>query len=386
MPISREVGLDLARNLSQLYTELEHQLALEMARELSRGIDDPGWTASKLKAASRLRELADATVRGTRNRSAERILLVLLEAFHRGGSAALAELGLADRSFSARLKRLLGFRGNRLRREVAALRDAIPGLDAINRLALTMTGQLAEMELPILRWVDQTFSQVVASASVEVLSGTVTRRKAAQRAWSRFLARGVTGFVDRRGRRWELASYVEMATRTATAQAAVEGHLGRLQEVGVDLVVVSNAPQECELCRPWEGKILARKGSDGPRRVRNVRTGKTETIDVEGTLREAISAGLFHPNCRHSVSAYLPGATEVPTRTADPQGDADRQQLRSLERRIRKYKLRQNAALDPETAAQAKQKVRDLQAQVRHLVANSSVTRQPNRERVGNSR
>ena len=54
-----------------------------------------------------------------------------------------------------------------------------------------------------------------------MLTGTLVghedRRRTAQRAWERLLSRGVTGFTDRAGRRWELASYVEMATRAVTA-------------------------------------------------------------------------------------------------------------------------------------------------------------------------
>ncbi len=38
----------------------------------------------------------------------------------------------------------------------------------------------------------------------------------------------------------------------------------------------------------------------------------------------AIADGLMHPNCRHSLNAYLHGATKVPTHTADPEGDAAR--------------------------------------------------------------
>ena len=52
-------------------------------------------------------------------------------------------------------------------------------------------------------------------------------------------------------------TYVEMATRTAVGRAAVEGHVNRLVGRGFSLVMVSDAPQECELCRPFEGKVFS---------------------------------------------------------------------------------------------------------------------------------
>ena len=38
-------------------------------------------------------------------------------------------------------------------------------------------------------------------------------------------------FVDKAGRKWELASYVEMATRTGNVHAALQGHIDRQLEL-----------------------------------------------------------------------------------------------------------------------------------------------------------
>ncbi|MFJ9647656.1 phage minor capsid protein [Streptomyces sp. NPDC101206] len=66
----------------------------------------------------------------------------------------------------------------------------------------------------------------------------------------------ITSFRDRAGRRWQLTSYAEMAVRTATGHAATEARMRTLAEHGVDLVIVSDSPLECPLCRPWEGKVF----------------------------------------------------------------------------------------------------------------------------------
>lgn len=41
-----------------------------------------------------------------------------------------------------------------------------------------------------------------------------------------------------------------MAVRTSIARAAIEAHTRTLTEAGLDLVIVSDAPRECPLCRP----------------------------------------------------------------------------------------------------------------------------------------
>ncbi|NRQ35991.1 hypothetical protein HII36_29780 [Nonomuraea sp. NN258] len=140
-------------------------------------------------------------------------------------------------------------------------------------------------------------------------------------------------------------------------------------------------------CRPFEGKVL----SIGP----DARSGKIKfehmieddvfiEVDVVATLDEARARGLHHPNCRHSISAYLPGVTKLPTNTADPKGNAARVRQRAIEREIRKYKERVAAALTPDAQQAAAERVRAWQQIMRdHLAANPTLKRLPYREQIG---
>jgi hypothetical protein len=114
-------------------------------------------------------------------------------------------------------------------------------------------------------------------------------------------------------------------------------------------------------------------------------TGQPITIDVAGTLDDARAKGLQHPNCRHSVRAYLPGATRLPTGpTADPQGDVARQRQREIERGIRRWKEREAGALDPAAKTQAAARVRAWQAEMRtHLDDHPDLKRLRYREAIG---
>lgn len=398
MPVDRttaygpDLELDIADRLLEIYSSVERQLAADIARRLRAGMDAPDWAERKLAEAGALRRAAQALIArlavddGT-------IAQALVLAYMRGGQAAAAEILRLGRQVpgtaqDAALLVVLDASGAGVQRALASAVRAFPGLGALQRMVWSLASRLSGTHLPVLRWAVDSYRDVVAEGDLApVLLGVATRRAGTQRAWERLLQQGVKGFTDTAGRNWNLATYTEMATRTGVAQAAVEGHLDRLAAAKLDLVIVSNAPQECVRCRPWEGKVLARAGVVGAREVemRHAITGAPVQVEVAGTVAEAIAAGLMHPNCRHSLSAYLPGLTRIPTNTEDPKGDAARQKLRALERDVRKARLLEAGALTPEAKKAATAKVRAGQAAIREHVAATralGIMRKPERERI----
>lgn len=400
MPVDRTIAHDLAEALADLYRDVELRMAAELASRLAAGIEAPDWAQRKLSAVGTLRRWMRQLLRRLDGRMADEVAQAVILAYIRGGSAALQELArlqsthpewlrLAELDNPApRFEALIAARAAGTAAQLAQVRSALPGAEALQRLMFSLVAKIRGAHTRILRWELDSYRTVVARASADVLLGTVTRRRAAQTAWEKLLGEGITGFTDKGGRNWELASYVEMAVRATTAQAAVEGHLDRLKAAGLDYVIVSNAPGECELCRPWEGKVLSRVGS-GARTIQmphRLRPGETVTVHIAGSVAEAVLAGLMHPNCRHSFSIYIPGVTEAPTDTEDPEGDKARQRLRYLERQVRHWKKRAAAAIDPAAAAPAKAKVKWYQEKIRDHVAVTGLIRQPARERIGVAR
>ncbi len=148
-------------------------------------------------------------------------------------------------------------------------------------LAEAAYGRFNESTLMIGRRVDD----IYRTLALENVRGSVVGYKAWQQVAKNFreqiAAQGVTGFRDRLGRQWNMRTYAEMVARTTTMEAHLEGTKNRLLEHGYDLVKVSEHPGTCELCRPWQGKILSL-------------TGNTPGYQ---TMAEAKAAGLFHPNC-----------------------------------------------------------------------------------------
>jgi len=367
MPVSPTLAENLTQATVDAYLEAERSLLVRIARALARGLSSPAWAEQQLLQLQSYRRHAQQVLAELARTAQRTVNDAVQTAANRGTAAAAAELATV------------------LGRPVDDLLGALPGQQAVQLLVAEAVTKVTSTHAQILRASVDGYRQIVAEVTPRVLLGADTRRDATQEALDRFAAKGITGFTDVRGRHWDLASYAEMAVRSATANAAVEAHSERLETVGIDLVIVSDAPQECIKCRPWEGKVLSLTGAVAGAIDREHATvdGRVVRVHVAGTLAEAKAAGLYHPGCRHSHSAYLPGVTRPPTATADPQGDRDRQRLRLLERRVRAAKRLEAVALDEQAAKAARAKVRSAQAAIRQHVATSSAKRQPAREQIG---
>lgn len=338
MAIRPDDAATLAKGLREQFAEAETLLLGRIARALADGADGPDWVERKLRNIQAVRAQTDR----------------IIARLHAGLPGAVEEaVGLA-------YNRGIATAGGELTRAglVHGAFDEVQPTGAVAAIVSDTMDRLAPMRFQIRRAVTDIYQQVVTQAAAQTALGTVTRREASGMILERLGKAGVNGFRDAAGRQWNMASYAEMAARTSTAQSMLQGHTDRVRELGVDTVIVSNAPEECDICRPFEGKVLSLSGHTTGR----LRDGKT----VTASLTEAKGKGLYHPNCRHSHSIYLPGITKGPgTDTADPKGDALRQQQRAYERRIRELK-RQDAIAQEfggNNAAQVRAKLRAKQSE-----------------------
>ncbi|MDQ0943278.1 phage minor capsid protein [Streptomyces sp. V1I1] len=379
MPVSPTLAEDLAAAITLLYEDAELAIFDKLRAALAEGIDSPRWAEIKLGSIGDLRQAIEAITDALQTDANGAVARALAEAYGRGRQAAVAELGGLD-----------------IGRELQA-RRVLPNAAAVDRLAASYASDTRPLYVRITRAVLDVYRSIVTRASTSTLLGSLTRRQASQRALDQFAQRGVTGFVDSAGRSWELAAYAEMAVRSVTARAAIEGHIDALAEIRVGLVIVSDAPLECPLCRPWEGEILTLGSESGPRTIRAEHTiqpsglfepTRTVAVHVAGSLVEARAQGLFHPNCRHSLSAYLPGVTTRPPHHATPGTTyEDTQRQREIERHIRAWKRRQSVAIDEQARRAAGAKVRAWQKAAReHVAAHEHIRRKPQREQIGSAR
>ncbi|GAA3455887.1 hypothetical protein GCM10018962_77210 [Dactylosporangium matsuzakiense] len=372
MPIDFDLVDDVAATAAELYRGAELSILRRLARALARDITRPDWAERKRADLGALRRAVQATVDALTLSASDVIRRGVAAAFTSGWSSGL--LGLLDAVAP----------GQRIGELAAAALRNTPNVRPVDLLAQSLIRDLRPAHLSIAGQAMAKYRAAVAAGAAQILTGADTRRDAAQDTWSALTRRGIVSFTDKSGRDWRLSSYVEMATRTVTARAALEGHTEALERADVRLVVVSDHAQECALCRPFEGRILALAGPTGRVVEQHELTGAAVTVDVMTTLADARARGLHHPNCRHNITAYLPGVTRVRPGRPDPDGEQARTRQRYFERRIRTAKEAEAAALTPEARATARGRVRAAQAALRaHLAAHPELKRLPYREQIG---
>lgn len=353
--IDPDVTLRMAKAIADMYGDAAGQLLTTVARRLAKGITEPGWAEQKLAELTGLRAEAAAVVARLTEDAPGLIETTIAEANSIGANAARISTTLAPVTNQA----------------------------AVQALAAETVGVITGTHQTIIRTTLDTYRSVIAEvAAPGVVTGAETRLQATQRALNRFADHGITGFRDRAGRNWEIESYAEMATRTATGRAMVDGRVTQYQADGRNLVIVSNAPQECEKCRPFEGQLLSLNGEQ----VGDIIDTRQGRFKVLATLAQARSAGLQHVNCRHDLRPFIPGLTKPMTHTEDPEGDQARQEQRRLERGVRQWKRRAAVALDEQTERAAKAKAKAWSQRLKEHVEANDLKRLRYREQISSAR
>lgn len=360
MAVSPDDADDLAAEVVDAYSQAELGIVGRIAQFLGTGLDSDGWTGARRNGAGVVRRALASLLGPLFKKGRKAVSKATAEAARRGTSAANDELGsLADK---------LPKPPDKHAKKGAA--DIGKDLKPVEKAAVTQAMTA--------------YQRIITEVSTLVEAGTKTRLQAAGEALARFANEGITGFIDKSGRRWQLASYVEMAVRTHTTNVMLAAHADRIQSAGVNLVMVSDAPYECEKCKPWEGKILQIGGPSGKHSVKVDKAGGggSVTVQVAGSLDEARSKGLFHPNCRHNVTAYLPGVSRAPVKPDTKGVDyKDTQRLRQIERTARMWDRRRAAALTPEEKKLADDKFKEWRKKAAAHAAKTGLPRKTNRER-----
>jgi len=159
--------------------------------------------------------------------------------------------------------------------------------EALQTAELALIGRLQDARRTVGRRVDDVFRRETLRETVRALYGAEGSPDRAARRLARQLAeQGQSAFTDAAGRRWKLADYADMAIRTTTREAVVNGQVNRLMAHGVTLARVSSHASSCSVCQPFENRL----------------------IDLTGTITEyegqPVSSGPlppFHPRCRHTI-------------------------------------------------------------------------------------
>lgn len=165
--------------------------------------------------------------------------------------------------------------------------------DAVEALQDSITGRLRTSRQIVGRTVGDVYAQAGREAALRSVLGADDSPRRAARRMAEHL-KDVSGFVDTAGKRWALDTYCEMAVRTVTREAVVQGAIARMISHGVNLARVSMHASACDICKPLENRLVSLDG---------------QTTEWEGeAVMDTTRLPPFHPNCRHSLR---PVATRI---------------------------------------------------------------------------
>ena len=343
MPIAVSAYEHLAAEMLEVYEQAEnHMLGMVTAR-LKKGVDEPGWTEKKYAEVTAVQKELSGLVSGLSGKRKQMSAQFIADAYAESAEAFISEA----RSFEEWAD--MGTFAQNVAKVASILSELDESLDAADRM--------------ILRQANDVYADVVGRATSLAATGTITVRDAVADELKRFADRGITSFVDKAGRHWEMATYAEMATLTALERATIEGYTDTMQAYGFDLAVISDHVGACPLCAAWQGVIISVSGNDSD----------------YPSLADAEANGVFHPRCLHHLSTYYEGIsknTRSKPRAVEPPSSSysARTNQRRYEAAIRRWKRRMTVATTPQDERIAYARVRDYQAKIRRLLSSYNST------------
>lgn len=373
-------------DIAKIFEEIELKLIASLKRNLSRhnawekeeGFKWSAWQAEKLKNMERFRrenqgilgEYTDVIDRETRT--------LMQEEFKEGEELVNSQL-------------------EELKEEMPEAKESdlvtSDNFFGVNQKKMhTLMNDITQLEKDVssaaLRMTDDIYRQTLNKVQLSMGTGSTALQKAIDSAVKDFLDKGINCIEYKDGRRVNIADYVRMALRTTSTRATLQGEAKRRTELGYDTVLVSQYNACSDTCLSWQGRVYIDdvftvwEGEiDGDRGKSNY-CGKWFTL-----LSVAIRAGLFHPNCRHTMKTWIDGVSSKPE-PLDISKVRENAKLeakqRRLENKIRQAKRRVLGYSDPRNIKQAKSDLKEAQRELREFINEHSdvLKRDDKREKV----
>lgn len=291
-------------DLTTAFEEIENELISSMMRNMARhraeeteeGIQWSMWQAEQLKALEKYRR--DNQSRYSRkfaglNRQIEDLIR---QSRRTGGMKQEIRILQAIRK---------GFKGQG-RNRTAARQMMSAGFFRLNERKLNAlieatTRDMQKAETAVLRMANDKYRKIIYNAQVYANTGAGTYEKAVDMATKDFLSAGLNCIEYANGARHRISDYAEMAIRTASKRAYLQGEGEKRQEWGISTVIINKRRGACPLCAPFVGKVM----------IDDVWSGGKQSDGRYPLLSSAIAAGLYHPNCKDSHTTYFPGISSA---------------------------------------------------------------------------
>ena len=222
----------------------------------------------------------------------------------------------------------------------------------LEALIKATTNDMQQAETAVLRMANDQYRKAIFNAQVYANSGAGTYEKAVDMATKDMLSRGLNCVEYANGARHTLADYADMAIRTASKRAYLQGEGEKRQEWGITTVIIAKRGNPCPKCLPFVGKVL----------IDDVWSGGKKSDGPYPLMSKAIASGLYHPRCKDSHTTYFPGISTADDTWTEKEleavGQTNKQEAgqQYVKRQAEKYGRLAEYSLSPENQKQYKQK------------------------------
>ena len=349
---------------SELIYQLETDILTNMIRLLKRGsIGSATWQAEKLAQLGTLRAMNAQAIKTNLTKAITEAQKEIAKRGRMGAAiidayAVIEKLKLPQGA-DEKLDQLIGMFGRQTASE-------------FNRMGATMLASA-----------DRVYIDTAEKTAAQVIAGAKTGRQAIAETVSGWSQKGLKAFkyVSHRGGKtiectMTPEAYAQVIERSTVANVRREAQFERMDEYGMDLILVSSHADARPGCAPYQGRVYSLNG-------------KTKGYPLLSETSYGEPDGLFGCNCRHSSTVYTPGQKK--TFEPYPLGETEEkykvsQQQRQLERSIREAKrglqLAQESGGDDATIQHWKDRVSGRQAAMRDFIDESGRTRRRDREQI----
>ncbi len=339
-------------DIKKLYEEMEQEIISSMKRNYKRHLNEESktgfkytqWQAEKLKELKRYQRENKDIISEYTNSLSDEISKHMQNELKQGSINAIKQY---NKALKQKLKP-----SEVMNKSFFQINDK-----KVNALIKSVNDDLKTANTAILRMTNDQYRQVIHKSAFFVGNGVFTEQQASRMAAKKltelqltklaidesnkdFLSRGLACIEYKDGRRVNVASYAQMAVRTANLRAQLMGEGDFRKSIGRTLVISTSHGGACPICQKWENKVF----------IDDVYSGGTSKDGDYMLLSDAMKQGFLHPNCRHGLTTYYPELEGIERETEEEyQADIDyiNERINYIERNIKKYDRLKSGSIAP---------------------------------------
>lgn len=360
--------LNLSQPLTDVYTAMETDLMMAIARQLAEGGEINATSEWRLKKLAEAGALSKETVRIIASYTGIQSDLIT-------ETIESAAMGVADRlepalQACARDGYISAVDGTPISESMKNVvtnfrKQAKTDLNLVN----TVMQYKAKTSYTTLvnKIYDETKRQellgVLGKHTLEVASGGTSRQEAVRNCIKEFSQKGIPAFVDKRGREWSPEAYINMDIRTTVNNTANTAQDACCDRYGLDLIQISSHMGARPKCAIDQGKLYSRSNRSG---IAHDGDGNEIPFYPWSSTSYGQPDGILGINCHHYKYPFADGVNFQRYFPYDQEENAERykefQKQRAMERRVREVSRQAEmleAAGDTEGAKAARRQLRE---------------------------